>query len=325
MPCETQLLSILFSYEGDVVSGEMLSKHLGMSRATVSKYARNLMRMGYHVKSSPKLGYRLKDYSNLLVPRNVKRGLRTSMIGKKVLHFFETNSTNSVARQIASQFADTDGTVVVAECQTGGKGRIHRPWVSPLGGLWFSIILKPKVSPSETVQLTYVTGLSVAKTLKTYGLDARIKWPNDVLIGNKKVCGILNEMSATPDGVNYVIIGIGINVNVDTKKMPRELREKATSVQSELGEPVDRVSLLQQVLVEFEESYKMFHEQFSNVLDEWKSLSDTIGKRVEVKTPSETIDGEAVGVDTDGGLIIRTEDGSIKRVLSGDCLYVKTA
>ncbi|MHC1570255.1 MAG: biotin--[acetyl-CoA-carboxylase] ligase [Methermicoccaceae archaeon] len=323
MPYETHLLSILFSYEGEHVSGKMLSEHLGISRATVSKYAQSLKSMGYHVESSPKLGYRLKDYSSLLIPKNIKRGLRTSVVGKKMLHFFEISSTNSVARQIASQFVDTDGTVVVAECQTGGKGRINRPWVSPLGGVWLSIILKPNVSPNETVQLTYVTAVSVAKTLKTFGLDAKIKWPNDVLIGGRKVCGILNEISATPDRVNYVIIGMGINANVDVAKLPLELREHATSMMRELGKPVDRVALVKQLLMEFEENYKLFHVQFSSIIDEWKSLSDTIGKRVEIKTPTERIEGDAVGVDTDGGLIVRTDDGSIKRVLCGDCLYLK--
>lgn len=324
MAIETHLLSILFSYEGELVSGELLSRHLGVSRATVSKYAQNLMRMGYRVESSPKLGYRLKDYHNLLIPKNIKSGLKTSTIGRKLFHLFEVTSTNDVARQIASQFVDTDGTVVVAESQTVGRGRVHRPWISPLGGMWFSIILKPNITPSEAVQMTYVAGVAVAKVLRSYGLNAKIKWPNDVLIEGKKVCGILNEVSATPDTVNYIIVGMGINANVDIEKLPEDVREHATSVQRELGEPVDRVSLLQQVLSQFEEEYKTFHEHLSSILDDWKALSDTIGRHVEVRTLTQTIRGVAIGVDTEGWLLIRTEDGSIQRVLSGDCLHLKT-
>jgi BirA family biotin operon repressor/biotin-[acetyl-CoA-carboxylase] ligase len=263
----------------------------------------------------------LKDHSNILTKKNVLKGLSTTFIGKKVFHFFDVTSTNWIAKQLASQFRDVHGAIVVSETQSGGKGRYNRPWMSFMGGLWFSIILRPSMSPSDSPHLTHAAGIAVTKCIRTYGLDARIKWPNDVLIHGKKVCGILTEISTTLDMLDYAVVGIGVNVNIDTSSFPEDIRENATAMRHELGKPIDRVKLLQEILVEFEETYKKLEKGY-NILDEWKSLSDTIGREVVVKTVHKTIEGVATGIDSKGALVVKTDKG-MERILSGECIYAR--
>lgn len=255
----------------------------------------------------------------MIVPRQVQDGLCTDFIGKELHHFREVTSTNDVAKELATKGAE-EGTIVIAETQTRGRGRFGRRWVSPKGGIWFSTILRPEVSPKDALKLTLTTAVAVARVIKrTLRLDVQIKWPNDVLIKGKKVCGILTEMNTTGKVVNSVIIGVGINANLDIDSFPEDLRNSTTSLKKELNEEVSRERFLRILLEELEHYYKTFtRREFHPILEEWKSFADFLGSPVEIVSYGEKITGLAIGVDRSGALLIKTQKGIMRRVTSGD-------
>jgi len=207
----------------------------------------------------------------------------------------------------------------------GDLGRNGKKWISPLGGVWMSIILRPTIKPEKAPQLTLVTGVAVAETLKKQtGLDVKIKWPNDILIDNKKVCGILTEAHAKYNTLDYVIVGIGIDVNMDMELFPQELRKDATSIKEELEMEVYYVELVQRFLEKFEELYNEFNaEQFPEILRKWRKYSKTIGSYVEIhKKLGKIVRGEAVGINKQGALILELDDGSLRKVFSGECIHL---
>jgi len=214
-----------------------------------------------------------------------------------------------------------DGTTIISEIQTRGRGRIGRTWVSPKGGIWLSIVLKPKIPVSRAYRLTIAAGLAAVKTIRTYKIDAKIKWPNDIIIGNKKVCGILTETKAEAEQIKYAILGIGVDANIDTRLFPEEIRDSSTSLQTELGGAIDRVWFTKRLLTSFEYEYLRLYKQFPQILDEWRYFLATIGKRVQINNPSTAIYGKAVGVDREGALIIKCDDGFIERVVAGECIH----
>jgi len=229
-------------------------------------------------------------------------------------------STNELAKEMAQKDA-REGTVIIAEEQTGGKGRMGRSWYSPDGkGLWFSVILRPPISPSDASKLTLVASVAVAKTIRDYtGLAAGIKWPNDILLNNRKVAGILTEMSAEIDKVNYLVIGIGINVNIDEKSIIPELRDTMISLSENKGAHIDRVGLFAGVLNNLDFFYGEFIKgKFESILNVWKELSVTLNRWVTVTSISSRDEGIAFDIDDDGVLLLMKKDGSMKRVLSGD-------
>ncbi len=233
------------------------------------------------------------------------------------------DSTNDIARKLADEGAE-EGTIVIADRQIRGKGRRGKEWISPLGGVWMTIILRPDVEPSKAPQLTLVTGVAVAETLnQEYDLDIGIKWPNDILIGDKKVSGILTEVKTKNGEVDYVIVGIGIDLNMDINTFPPELRDGATSLKTELDQEIEATRLVQRFLEIFEVLYKDFNEDnFREILTGWRKMSNTIGKYVEVHKKGRTVYGEAVGVNKDGKLILELDDGSLRKVISGECIHV---
>ncbi|MDD2438728.1 MAG: biotin--[acetyl-CoA-carboxylase] ligase [Methanosarcinaceae archaeon] len=319
----SQIIKALKESKGAPVSGEELGLSLGVSRTMIWKYIKSLQAAGYEIDSSPKKGYILKAVPQLLYPEEVQMGLKTTLLGKKIHYFEELSSTNNTAKQIA--LSEEEGTLVIAEIQKGGRGRLGREWVSPLGGIWVSIILKPGVPLRHASRLTLVAGLAVANVMRDLGLDARIKWPNDVRILERKVCGILTEAKAEVDRVDYVILGIGINVNMDLKDIPEPLREGSTTLKVELGKHVGRVAFLQDLLFELEQQYIRFKTQpFSQILNDWMALSDTIGREVKVTTPSRIIEGKAVGVTSDGALVVKKADKTTEEVIAGRCIYART-
>jgi BirA family biotin operon repressor/biotin-[acetyl-CoA-carboxylase] ligase len=245
--------------------------------------------------------------------------LRTRRIGRSIVFSDTVASTNDLAKELAALGA-MDGTVVLAETQTRGRGRLCREWISPAGGLWLSTILKPKLEPSHACKLVFVAGLAVANTLRElYDLAVATKWPNDVLTNGKKMCGILAEMNTMGRRLNYVVLGIGINANFEVKVFPEALRESATTLQKELGGKVNLERLLRVLLEKLESTYDLFTSQgFPAVMDEWKSFACFLGRHVEVMNTNEEFDGLALDVDGDGSLILRLEDGSMRRVLVGD-------
>jgi len=255
----------------------------------------------------------------MIVLRRIQDGLQTELIGKEIHHFAEVTSTNDVAKKLAAGGAE-EGTVIIAETQTGGRGRIGREWFSPKGGVWFSIILRPKVSPEDALRLTLTTAVAVAHVIRRMlRLNSEIKWPNDVLIEGKKVCGILTEMSTSGKIVKSVVLGIGINANVNVESFPEHLRNSVTSLKKELREEVPRERFLQALLEELERYYTMFtRSEFDLILEEWKELARFLGSHIEVVSCGEKLVGLAVDVDQSGALLIKTRDGNVRRVVSGD-------
>ena len=250
----------------------------------------------------------------------LQEGLRTKRFGKNIIFLREVGSTNDLAKELAG-YGAVEGTVVVAETQTAGRGRLDRGWVSPKGGLWFSVVLRPELKPAEAVGLVFVAGLAVAEVLrKLYGLKVETKWPNDVLVKGRKVCGILTEMNTTGEKVNYVIVGVGVNANFDVKKaFPEDLKTVATSLENELGRKVRLEELFRALLEKLENIYGLFLEEgFGPVLGKWKTYAGFLGCQVEVASRTEKWVGLALDVENDGALIMRLEDGTVKRVFVGD-------
>lgn len=318
----SEIINILKKSEGKSVSGEELGNRLEISRTMVWKYIKSLAKEGYEIESSPKIGYTLRSVPDLLYPDTIHMGLRSTLIGQKIHYFDELTSTNIIAKELAHN-AD-DGTIVIAELQKSGRGRLGREWTSPRGGIWMSIILKPNISLTHASRLTLVAGIAITKIMRKLSVDARIKWPNDILINDKKVCGILTEVNAEMEQVDYVVIGIGINANVEMDKFSDDVRGVATTLLSELGRPIDRISFVQDILFELEQEYIQFITQpFSSIIDEWTSLSDTIGRQVTVTTALKMFEGKAVGITENGALIIEDSDGNREDVMAGLCIYTR--
>lgn len=249
----------------------------------------------------------------------IRDGLETKFMGQKIFYSEEAASTNDLAKELAEKGV-REGAVVIAETQTHGKGRLGRRWISPRGGIWFSVILRPAVDPKDAPKIVFMAAVAIAKTIrKMLGLTAKTKWPNDVLVHNKKVCGLLAETSISDDNINFVVLGIGINANVDTNAFPKELTGSLTSLKQEAKREIPREEFLQVLLKEMEHYYNDFTRgRFARILEEWKSLTDMIGKDVEVVSFDERFEGEAIDVDQDGALMVKLEDGSVKRVFSAD-------
>ena len=249
---EKVIKAILDSGE-NFMSGEQLSKKLGISRTAVWKHINALREEGYNIESVNKKGYRLAEKpDDILSSENIAYNLPTEFIGKKVIHLDTVGSTNDYAKEIGNKVSG--GTLIISEQQTKGKGRLGRVWKSKSGdGIWMSLIIKPKIEPYKAPFLTLVAGASVVKALSNLGVEASIKWPNDIIVHNKKICGILTELSAEMERVNYVVIGIGINIK--TIDFPDEIKEKATSLYKE-GYKLSRVDIVRQFCIEFEKLYK---------------------------------------------------------------------
>jgi len=235
------------------LSGEEISRHLKISRAGIWKYMQELRRDGYDIVAVPHLGYRLMTSPDKLYPREIKFKLGTKSLGTKVIHYDSVSSTMDIAFRLAMEGGD-EGTVVCAETQTKGKGRLGRHWISPKGkGIYMSVILRPKLFPADVAQLTLLSAVALCEAIKNVsGVTSKIKWPNDLLVNNKKLAGILTELSAEIDCVRFVVIGIGVNVNTSINSLP----SNATSLKNEIQQPVSRVELVQEILRSLENWYK---------------------------------------------------------------------
>lgn len=305
-----KILDILKSTDG-YVSGERISEQLNISRAAVWKHIKKFKEDGYEIESVTNKGYRLISSPDLITESGIKNGLNTEFIGRKLFIYDETDTTNERAKANSDA---PEGSVFIAEVQTHGKGSRGRGWVSPRGtGIWHTILLKPDISPLEVSQITLVTGIAVCKAI---GLNSMIKWPNDIVIDGKKICGTLTEMSAEIDSVNYVICGTGINVNMES--FDEEIADRATSMYLESGKKYVRNEIIAKFLNEFEYYYKKFLDGgLGAILDEYKKYCVTIGRDVSVIFKKETVTGTAVDVDENGALVVDTASGII-RVTSGE-------
>lgn len=241
---------------------------------------------------------------------------------KKLLVFDQLDSTNGAAKEFAQASAE-EGTIVIARIQHHGRGRFDRIWQSPEGGVYLSLILRPKKSTEMISLLTFVAVLAVARTIALHGLHTTIKWPNDVQVNGKKIAGILLESEIKGHEVIYVVVGIGINLNIDKKDLSPDIQPRSTSLLHELEVPVDYHKFLKKFFVQFERVYSLFvNHQFERIIDEWKIHTDTLGKTIQVQTSTETLQGIAYDIDPFGFLLLRKQNGEIKKILSGDCLYL---
>jgi BirA family biotin operon repressor/biotin-[acetyl-CoA-carboxylase] ligase len=305
------------------ISGERISNELGITRSAVWKHINELRAIGYDISSSQKEGYRLKKTSSKLLPYEVHKKLRTQFIGKKMRYLENTPSTIWVGKQICSEgdVGKIHGLVIIAEEQTGGIGRMGRAWVSPSGGIWITIVLKPGIPIDHVFMVTMAGSVAVARAIrKEFDLGALIKWPNDIFIGDKKVAGLLLELSAEADTIHYCLLGIGIDVNVPLNQFSPTLQKEITSISTEVGHEVDRATFLARVLKEFENRYLLIESgEYEAIIREWKSLSCTLEHRVLITTMKNSFEGEAIDIDEFGALIIRKDNGKIERVIAGDC------
>ena len=314
----------LFRAGDGVVSGEALSKLLGVSRTAVWKHVKGLRAKGYLIEAVPAKGYRLLASPKLLSPLDISAGLVTRRIGSKVVCLGETESTNAVAFKMAQDGA-TEGTVVIADTQTAGKGRLGRVWQSPAGvNLYCSVVLRPAISPVAACQLTFLSVVAVARAIeKCTELPPQIKWPNDILIAGKKVAGLLNEMNAETEKVNFVVLGIGVNLNMRLSQLGEGLRHPATSLLEESGVEVDRLRFTRTLLVELDELYEKFLEEGeAAVRAEWLERSAIRGRSVRVNCGDREFSGVVQGVDSFGALLVLLADGTLETVLSGDVALI---
>jgi BirA family biotin operon repressor/biotin-[acetyl-CoA-carboxylase] ligase len=325
MTTDAKILSALRAHP-DGVSGAQLAEQLSISRAAIWARIDELRQLHYDIAASPHFGYRLVSAPDALHADDLLARLGpTKIIGRDIRVFEETTSTNDVIEKLARDGVK-QGVVVFAESQTKGRGRLGRKWTSPTHkGLWFSVLLRPELSPQETTQLTVASAIALRRAIKKVtGLTADIKWPNDLLIGGKKVVGILTEMSAEVDRVRHVILGIGVDVNQGAAEFPAELRKIATSLKMESGEAVSRAELATEILRELDFDYaRICAGKFSAVADEWEAGCATIGKNVSVQIGARQIRGCAESLDDDGALVVRTEHGHLERIIGGDVTLEK--
>lgn len=317
---KSQILSYLKDRHSCFASGGEISKILGVSRTAVWKHIQVLRDDGYVIDAVPRCGYRLVEIPDRLYADEIMYDLDTKFIGKKVFYYDSLDSTNREAKVLASAGVSS-GSLVVAEEQAGGKGRLGKDWFSPRGmGIWCSVILRPDVNIGQAHLITMLTAVAVASAVeKESGVKPGIKWPNDLLIGDKKICGILTEMSAEMENINYLVVGIGINANIPLNAFPGELKETATSLSAIKNGPVSRLVLLKIFLEEFEYYYSMWLKSgFLPILHEWKKRCITLNRYVKVKTLRESWEGWAEDVDSTGELILRMLDGSTQRFIAGE-------
>lgn len=311
----------LFREKGGFVSGEVISRELHVSRTAIWKQINSLRKAGYVIEAVPSRGYYLVSTPNLLSAGEVAAHLKTDVIGRHLVCLAATKSTNSDAFRLAEQGA-TEGTVILSDSQSGGKGRLGRIWSSPEGvNLYCSVVLRPAIKPYEAPQLTFLSAVAVARAIELVSdLKPEIKWPNDVLIKTKKVAGLLNEMSAETDGINFVVLGIGVNLNMTAEQFPTDLRHPATSILLETGQPIGRARFAAILMGELDRLYSNFRAHgFGPVREEWQKRCNAHGRELAVSDGgADVVRGTFAGIDSFGALLVAGADGKIVRILSGD-------
>ena len=301
------------------ISGQELCKRFGVSRTAVWKAINQLKKEGYRIEAVQNKGYHMVSSPDILSKNEIESRLHTTWLGKKLVYKETTDSTNADIRRMAEEGAK-QGLLVVADGQTNGKGRRGRAWESKKGtNLYFSVLLKPEFAPDKASMITLVAAYSVAKAIvKNTGLDAKIKWPNDIVVNGKKVCGILTEMNLERDYIHHIVVGIGINTNEE--EFSEEIKEMATSLKRESGRLISRATLLCDILSQFEMDYKAF-VQASNLqpfVEEYNKILVNKGALVKVLDPKGEFTGIAGGIDEEGMLLVFKENGQIERVYAGE-------
>jgi BirA family transcriptional regulator, biotin operon repressor / biotin---[acetyl-CoA-carboxylase] ligase len=318
---EIDIPVLLYLSDKKYITGERLSKHLGISRVAVWKQIQKVKKLGYHIAAGGNKGYIIISRPDILLSVEIQSNLHTRYIGKQIYYYDRVDSTNSVAKDFIKdkEMNLQEGTVIIANEQSAGRGRLGRTWHSPHGGIWISIVLFPDLEPAYISKITLMTAVVLIQSLKAlFDIPVLIKWPNDIIIEDKKLCGILTEMSAESDKINYVVVGIGINANIKIEKFPKEIQGQSTSLEEILGKQITKIKLTQLLFENFEKYYDLLlRKQFSTILKEWKLNAQTLGKRITIISGEQSITGEAVDITTEGALVIKTEDGNKVQILSG--------
>jgi BirA family transcriptional regulator, biotin operon repressor / biotin---[acetyl-CoA-carboxylase] ligase len=314
-----EILKLLKDNTEGFVSGQQISEQLGVSRTAIWKYINQIKEDGYEIESTSKKGYRIVSVPDLLTYEEIEPYLTTNFIGRNIIHFDTIDSTNSKAKQLADSIED--GTILISEEQISGRGRLGRSWVSPkYKGVWMSIVLKPDLNPMEAVKLTQVAAAAVVLGSRELGVDILVKWPNDIVINHKKTCGILTEMSAELTRINYVVVGIGINVNIDEADFPEDIKEIATSLKVETGTSINRQELVGRILNNFEMLYKRFvnENDIASSLKVCREKSALLGNCINVIKRDGSLEAKALDIDEEGRLLVEYPDGTKEFILSGE-------
>ena len=325
-PGLVKVLKFLQTHNTEYLSGQDLSDVLRISRVAIWKHIKKIQDLGYTVESKQKLGYKLTENSDILFPWEVTSELKTKLIGQKVYYFDSIDSTQNQALKIANE-PENNGAVIIAATQTGGKGRTGRKWISPKGGIWFSIILHPKFDISITTLFPIASSLALSKAIEnTFEITPELKWPNDLTIKGKKIAGILVDAAFESNKIESLVLGVGINFNVDIKAIKKTLKDTpnfyGVSSLSEQNKKVKPIQLVQNFFVELEKIYELLNKkQTKKIILEWTKRSSTLGKNVEINTTDGKIKGKATKIDEDGALIISNKSKTYK-VIAGDVIHL---
>ena len=315
-----KVLSFFQTHDSEYLSGQDLSDVLKISRVAVWKHIKKIQSLGYKIESKQKLGYRLIDNTEKLLPWEITHDLKTKLIGKRVYYFEEIDSTQNFAQQIALN-KNENGTIVIAEKQTDGKGRLERKWTSPKGGIWFSLIIHPEFNVSNSTIVPIAGAVALAKSIKSVlDVDVSVKWPNDITLNGKKVAGMLVDASVQANNIDYLILGVGINFDIDSKKLEKKSNFYGVSSLRKKDDITPPKLLLKEFLVQFEKTLVQLNKgEKSKIIKEWMKKADKLDKKIIIKTSNGKISGIFQGIDNDGALKIKTNKG-IKNIFVGDVI-----
>lgn len=326
MTVDTEILKALRAAGGRAISAAELAQVIGIGASSVRHRIDELRALGYDIEASPHHGFRLLRSPDALHAEDlISRLGQVKVVGRDIRVFEETTSTNDVVEKLARDGV-AEGVVVFAEAQTKGRGRLGRGWLSPLRkGLWFSVLLRPKLRPEAVTQLTIASATALMRAIRSQTrLRPAIKWPNDILVGGKKVAGVLTELSAEVDTVKFVVLGIGIDVNLTAADFAADLRAVATSLRIETGQALDRAALATSLLRELDQDYdRVTSGDFDSLANEWEAQCSTLGHHVTVQVGERKISGRAESLDPAGALLLRTHHGHLERICGGDVTLEK--
>ncbi|WP_294156302.1 biotin--[acetyl-CoA-carboxylase] ligase [uncultured Clostridium sp.] len=318
---EDKILNILKT-STEHVSGEFLSSSLNVSRTAVWKHIKNLKNKGYIIEGISNKGYKLLSSPDKINKPDLFAKLKTTAIGRNFIHYDLIDSTNIKAKELAKDNCP-HGTLIVAEKQSGGNGRFKRAWNSPAGGLWFTLVLRPHIPTSEAPKITQIAAACIYKTFNNFNINTKIKWPNDIYLNGKKLCGILGEMNCDMDSINYLVIGIGMNLNLDISVLDEDVQKTATSLKDEYHKDFDRNA----ILAEFLNCFEMEYDKFSNNLDLKETIeicrnhSNIWGKQAKLITYNKEEIVTCISLSDEGNLIIKDAQGNKMTVLSGEISF----
>lgn len=315
-----KILKILKDSKDEFISGQEISEQLNVSRTAIWKYINTLKEEGYEIESVSRKGHMLLSTPDILNYEEIHKYLKTEYMGREIYYFDTLDSTNLKAKELAAN-GQKEGTVIIAEEQTSGRGRLGRSWTSPnKKGIWMSIILTPEIEPTDAAKVTQVAAAAVWKGINEIGIKTQIKWPNDIVLNGKKVCGILTEMSGELNRLNYLVVGIGINANISKEDFPEEIKSLATSLKIENNKEIKRKELIGRILNNFEELYKelIHHNRIDKSIKICTENSVIIGKNVRLILKGTEEEVKAIGISKEGELIVQDKAGNISNIISGE-------